>query len=374
MNIVYISKLEGERWQGPNQSVPRQIKAQSKYDNVFWYNINNVKKPEWCEQFECNNLSDYYNIKIKDLPSPFNKPDLVVFEGVYEYPFCKIIYEIWKMKIPYIIIPRSALTNKAQESKKLKKKIGNIIFFKKFIRKAIAIQYLTENELIDSGYQWNRNNIIIPNGIDKQYNIKIDKQRDVLKGIFIGRVDTYQKGLDLLLESCSRISDDLKAEKCIISLYGPDRNNSKINLYRIIKEKKLEGIIEIKDAVFDEQKREKLLDSDFFIMTSRFEGHPMALIEALSYGLPCFITKGTNMLQVVKEYNAGWCCENNIESISENLKLVLENKHDLYIKGRNAKLLSEQYDWNEIAKLSNQKYKQLLSNDIKNEKTFIKGS
>ena len=37
MNVLYISKLTGNLFAGPNNSVPAQIKAQSKIDNVFWY-------------------------------------------------------------------------------------------------------------------------------------------------------------------------------------------------------------------------------------------------------------------------------------------------------------------------------------------------
>ena len=46
MNILFISKLSGNLWAGPNNSIPAQVKAQSRIDNVFWYNLNNTKRPE----------------------------------------------------------------------------------------------------------------------------------------------------------------------------------------------------------------------------------------------------------------------------------------------------------------------------------------
>lgn len=46
MNILYISKLDGRPWMGPTYSVPNQVKAQSKYDNVFWYNLSNYGEEE----------------------------------------------------------------------------------------------------------------------------------------------------------------------------------------------------------------------------------------------------------------------------------------------------------------------------------------
>ena len=132
MNVLYISNLTGNLFAGPNNSVPAQIKAQSKRDNVFWYNINDIKREEW-KEINCYNLKDYPSGRLKDLPKPFNKPDIAVIEEFYCFPFCKIIKDINENKIPYIIIPRSELTKKAQKRKRVKKFIGNICYFKKFI-------------------------------------------------------------------------------------------------------------------------------------------------------------------------------------------------------------------------------------------------
>ncbi|MDG5789303.1 glycosyltransferase [Evansella sp. AB-P1] len=360
MNILYISKLAGHKWQGPNQSVPNQIGAQSRYDNVFWYNLNYVLKNEWLEKSNCYNLNDYPELKISKLPPPFNKPDLVIFEGVYEYPFCKLIFEIWKRKLPYIIIPRSALTVQARNKKKLKKIIGNSLFFNKFIRKAKAIQYLTQDEYINSGSSWNKKAFIIPNGVDTKKNVKQVNKSEKLIGVFIGRIDTYQKGLDLLIDACSKLRVELLRSNCVINLYGPDRYNSKDGLNSKLKENNLEELISIHDAVFDGEKEKILLEADFFIMTSRFEGHPMGLIEALSYGLPCLVTDGTNMAKEIKESDAGWIAEISVESITLEFKKLLNNIDTLQDKGKNAITLSRLYDWDTIAELSSQKYLELI--------------
>ena len=93
MNVLYISNLTGNLFAGPNNSVPAQIKAQSKRDNVFWYNINDIKREEW-KEINCYNLKDYPSGRLKDLPKPFNKPDIAVIEEFYCFPFCKIIKDI----------------------------------------------------------------------------------------------------------------------------------------------------------------------------------------------------------------------------------------------------------------------------------------
>lgn len=52
----------------------------------------------------------------------------------------------------------------------------------------------------------------------------------------------------------------------------------------------------------------------------------MGLIEALSYGLPSVVTRGSNMLKEIKEADAGWVAEIDAISIAQALKkMVIEN-------------------------------------------------
>nr|WP_281419838.1 glycosyltransferase [Evansella tamaricis] len=318
-------------------------------------------KDEWLKKTKCNNLSNYPRRKLKYLPKPFDNPDLVVFEGVYEYPFCKIYYEVLNKRIPYIVIPRSALTKQARNKKKIKKIIGNIIFFNGFLKRAKAIQYLTTNELDESGTNWNKNSIIIPNGIGFKDRKKMKNNSKQLQGIFIGRIDTYQKGLDLLVEACEQIREELINSNVVLKLYGPDRYSSKRSLQKLIIEKQLHGVLSIHDAVFDDEKEKIQLESDFFIMTSRFEGHSMGLIEALSYGLPCLVTEGTNMKEEIQGSNAGWVADNNVQSIKLALLHVISEKNKLREKSLAAKELVRKYDWLMIGEMTTVKYKELVN-------------
>src|SRR5699024_7034841 len=236
MNILFISNLTGNMWAGPNNSVPAQILAQSKIDNVFWYNVNYNKKKEWVETGFFFNFDDYPGNSIFKLPDPFSRPDLVIFEGIYEYKFSKIALEVQKYNIPYILIPRSQLTKNAQSHKRIKKKVGNLIFFKKFIKNATAIQYLTQKELNESGMDWNKSCIVIPNGINQKNINSIKPDEAIIKGINIGRLKIYKKGLDVLVEACIEMQNEMRKQKCTIDLYGPDRDGAKEKLMKMISE------------------------------------------------------------------------------------------------------------------------------------------
>lgn len=363
INIVHITFLRNNRASGVNSIVPYHIKYQSRYSNVFWYNISSKYRPSKEDVDFYHGIEDYPNYDIKSLDEPFSSPDLVIFHGVFFYQYLKIFRELIKRNIPYIVVPHGSLTKYALKKKYIKKLIGIKLLFSEFIGKAKAIQYLTEGEYKNSGDKWNTDYIIIPNGCDIPIKKKEHLNTVNLKGTFIGRKAIYYKGLDLLIEACSIIKDYLEKYNCVISIYGPSEEKANSKLSRLINKYKLEKFIHLKDGVYGQQKEDIILNSDFFIMTSRTEGHPVALIEALSYGVPCFVTQGTNMATEVNKFNAGWGVKNGVKSISNGLIKMLEEIDTFGEKSSNARLLSNKYEWDTLAKLSIEKYKELIRKD-----------
>lgn len=360
MNIVYISMLSGKKSAGLSYSIPAQIESQRKFDNVFWYNINQTPKDKIINGDKCYSISDYPTLKICDLPSPFNKPDLVIFEGVYIFKYIAISKECKSDKIPYIVIPRSSLTKYGQKKSPFKKIVGNLLFFKKFINKASAIQYLTDKEFEDSGEDWNKNHLVIPNGVKPKEKVKEFSDNHEIRGSFIGRSDSYQKGIDLLLDACSILKKELEESNCKINIFAPLTAEDRDNIQDMITKRGLDRLVEKHGGIFGDEKEKILLDSDFFILTSRFEGHPMGLIEALSYGLPCLVTEGTNMAREIKEENAGWSADITVDSIVHAFKSMLSEKALFKEKGQNALELSRIYNWDSLAMTSHDKYQEVI--------------
>ena len=361
MNILYISNLTGNLFAGPNYSVPAQISAQSKYDNVFWYNINHNKRPEWSENgLDCKNLVDFPSGRLEDLPAPFHKPDLAIVEEFYCYPFCSLISDLQKEKIPYVIVPRSTMTAQAQRKKHLKKLIGNILWFSRMVKKAVAVQYLTKEEQIESS-KWKVNSFVVPNGIYPQTETKSEFSNDRIKATYIGRFETYQKGLDFLFRAISEEKDLLREASFILNLYGPNQEGSLDELKKMAKDLYIEDLIAFNDSVFKDEKKKVLLDTDVFVMTSRFEGLPMGMIEALAYGLPCVATVGTNLSEEIAKYDAGWTAENTVESIRLALKKMVQDQNNFKEKGKNAINMANFYSWDSIARESHEIYNRILA-------------
>lgn len=363
MNILYISHLSEQMFAGPNYSVPAQISAQAKYDNVFWWNLTDATQEEWIHLPYFHTQKEYSERQIKNLPAPFNRPDLVIFEAFYYFDDFKLSRECKRRKIPYVVVPRSALTYQGQKQKRLKKLIANLFIFKLMTKDACAIQYLTEKEKSDSGDKWSKTSVIIPNGIaerqyKKQYSIDSEKE---MVGVSIGRIAIYQKGMDLLVEACEKMKNDLLQANISFHIYGPDFKGDKQLLIEDVKRRKLEQIIKFYDGVVGEEKEEVLKNADFFIMTSRFEGMPMALIEAMSYRIPCLVTEGSNMADKIENNHAGWGCRTEVTDIVDALKRMISDKDRFPEISNNAYELSKEYNWDKIAKETHEIYEKLLS-------------
>ena len=97
--------------------------------------------------------------------------------------------------------------------------------------------------------------------------------------ISVGRL-TYQKGFDMLCEVAKEVLKDNPEWKWIILGDGEDKEK----LESKIKEYNLQGKLILKGKVSNVEDYYK--NSSLYVMTSRFEGLPMTLLEAKSYKLP----------------------------------------------------------------------------------------
>ena len=367
MIILYISNLSTNIAAGLNWSVPATVKAQAKFDDVLWINLTNVTMNHWTTIPYFHNIEEFGNLELKNLPEPFNHPDIVVFEGFYHIKDPLFARKLRKVGIPYIIVPRSALTLQAQRCnllKRLKKIVANHLIFKPYSQKALAIQYLTKSESENSGNNWNKNSFIVPNGFILPDKCKESFSEHGLIAVFIGRLDYFQKGIDDLLKSCKLKQSFFDHYGLIIHIYGPRKYDYK-KIEKYIQSEKLDNFVFLHDEITGHEKEKILLNSDLFLLPSRFEGHPMGLIEALSYGLPSLVSQGSNMLEEIKKYDAGWGCKTDSQSIAASLEYIITHRSELIHKSHNARKLGEKYNWDSIAKTFYENVKILLNKSPK---------
>lgn len=350
MKIIHIAPLTLKKSAGLTYSIPNFVEAQNSLDGIeakILVSINAKSRDDrffYLDQFDT----------IKDLNFFLSTFDIAIFHSTYILNHLKLAGLLKYLKIPYIIVPRGGFTKKSKNIKWIKKTIGDIVIFNKFFKSPSAIHYLTQNEKKNSVYGTS-NDFVLPNGIRIPKDNEIKKNginHDNLTIVYIGRLDIYIKGLDILFEALRIIRKKLLDKGVLIELYGPFEKSSASKLEEMIKRLKINDVVEIYPPLYENEKFEKLNNADLFIQTSRFEGLPMGVLEALSYGIPCILTPGTNLSKEVSHYNAGIEVELDPVSIADGLITVLDNYLLLEEMGRNAFSLAQQYSWDRIAEMS----------------------
>lgn len=353
MTILHICSLNLSKANGVNVVVPQYVKEQSKIANLIMLNLDK-------DGFDTKEFSVYKGIeKIKEILKK-QKIDIAIFHEIYYFSYVFVCTILKKNNIPYILVPHCSLCKEAQEQKKFIKKILNKMLFNYFINCSVAIQYLTETERIASS-NFTKDYIISPNGVYMNEKHWKKQEREGMKIIFIGRYALYHKGIDKLVDACKIIKKEMEEKEIVIELYGTDFENNKKVLLEHIERYGLERILQVNAPIYGEEKNSRMLNADLFILTSRFEGQPIAVLEAMAIGLVPIVTKGTAFMELVEEKKCGFPAGDNAEEIAEAILNAFDEKEQLPQMSRNAiKVIQERYEWKKVTENLLAQYKNII--------------
>jgi len=353
INILHIAKINNDFTNGVRVIVPQHIQAQAEYANVHLLDLNNELHEDYVIQYKgANSVQDYLNK---------NKVDIAVFHEVNNIENISIYRVLDKNNVPYIVLPHGEISKQSLKQKWLKKKIAYILLFNKFLKHAKAIHFLSELEKENSIFA--NKGIVCPNGITIP-NIKKSFNSDITKITYIGRINFQHKGIDSLIKAVAQIKEFCVENKVEFNIYGMRHTNAVFEQYNettkaLIKENGLDDLVFMHDAIFNEEKVKVLKDTDYFIQTSRHEGMPVGVMEALSYGIPCILTKETFVGDLVENNGAGYCVidgHKDVNNIAKKIILAVQEKTSIQEKSEKAIALAKQYEWKEIAQKTIEQY------------------
>ncbi len=171
--------------------------------------------------------------------------------------------------------------------------------------------------------------------------------------IFIGRLDVYTKGLDLLVRAFSVVCKTFSPSRSRLVLVGPDwkggaeRIRSLATRLGCVEQVDLVGVrtgVDLRDTI--EQ-------ADVYVHVSRHEGFPLALTEALVLGKPAIVSGavGTTSWPEVRAAPYVRVVEPEIRSVTAALVEFGRRRSELAeVACRHCRVLREFFCWDRVAK------------------------
>lgn len=357
MVVLHFAAISDNPYNGVCVAAPQHVISEKRYATTGLININN-KHIKALESYPGTQIEYKKPFDIEKLPEPFDQPDLVVFHECYRAEYVAIAINLLRRKIPYVIIPHGELRTEAQKKKRIKKHFANLLLFNLFIRKAAAIQCLSKEE--EEATFFGRMKILGTNGICIPEKSKAAFHTDKIIFIYIGRYEWRVKGLDILFQAIRMEARVLRENHAVFELYGPDTLGRLAEVKKLVEQNQVEDLVKLNLAISGTVKEQKLLDSDVFIQTSRHEGMPMGVLEAMSYAIPCLLTDGTNVGRYIEAIGAGWNGGMEASALAKAIRTAIEDRVLWKEKGKTAReYVKKEYNWDFVSMNTVEKYKEI---------------
>lgn len=198
---------------------------------------------------------------------------------------------------PCLVAPQGSLDPVAWRLGSLPRKVYARCVEFRFLRRAQALQALTaaeQGQFFEMGLD--NPSYVLPNGVDVASFAGVDQRCSdgAVRLLFLGRLHP-KKGLDLLVQSLAHMP-----ENYLLSIAGSDAGSGyRSQIEAQVRKLGVQGRVSWLGEVAGSTKIRALQDSDVFVLPSRSEGQPIAVLEALASGRPVVLSPACNVSEVV---------------------------------------------------------------------------
>lgn len=158
---------------------------------------------------------------------------------------------------------------------------------------------------------------LIPNGVDTSHFAPAPRPPNPVKQIlYVGRL-APEKNLSSLVAAVAKLDDRIDARLVFIG-HGPLRESLETQARTLGVRAEFLGVVE--HHLLPRYFRQ----ADTFVLPSFTEGHPKALLEAMSCGVPCVASARGGILSIVRDGETGLLFEpDDVAGLARQLQLVL---------------------------------------------------
>ena len=192
----------------------------------------------------------------------------------------------------------------------------------------------------------------------KDYSrVRILNNTNIINIAMVGALHPQKNYLNMF-KALSLLDNSIK-EQISVSIAGEGKKEYKDELLSYIKKYNLQNIVHFIGVTSNIP--QFLYDADLFIMSSDWEGLPIALTEAAISGLPCIVTDAGGCSEIIDRSKNGVVVDiSDSQGLANELLKVVNNKSLIEQWSKNAIDNAEQYSINKAAELHIDLYDSLL--------------
>lgn len=215
------------------------------------------------------------------------------------------------------------------------------------VNRVVAVSNALKNHIFE---KYGMNAICIHNMVDvEKFKFEKCQKKNII--VSVGNLVKIKR-MDFLIKCFSDIRSKVSQNLIIIG-DGPEKEN----LYRIIREEKLEGRVKLVGQKNQEEIRNYLNESDFFVSASEHETFGVACLEALASGIPVVATNSGGPRDYINDRNG--IISSDLE-MADAIKYMCEN-FGRYDGEFISKDIEKKFSKNSIAKEIIEVYKEMLN-------------
>jgi len=249
------------------------------------------------------------------------------------------------LRIPTLYTPHAfSYLSTANRSKKLIFKNTEKLF--RFLPSSILACSNSEYNRAIYELKFKKRNVFLwNNSIEKFRTLKLSKIK--LPNEYICSVGrpSFQKNLEMLVEAVFYVKKYVKNIHLVLLGSGLS-SPYLLKIEKIIKERNLENNIRLVPWLKREEALRIINDSVLYLSSSRYEGLPYSIIEALSLSKPCIVTNVDGNKDLVKDNYNGFLIEvGDSKTMADKIISILNNKEEIKRMSKNAEsIFLDNYD------------------------------
>ncbi len=195
---------------------------------------------------------------------------------------------------------------------------------------------------------------IIPCGVDKALFEMDPREEDFI--LFLGRIDVYTKGLDLLLRAFGRIAADTDAR---LTIAGYGRDNARLEA--MISKMRLRQKVRWVGKISEDEKARLLSQCKFVCVPSRYETFGIVAAEAFACQKPVLAFDIPALREVAVDGCTLLAPAFDIEALAGGMGRLLADKALRQEMGLRGREWARQCDWDSIASRQEAFYQKAVS-------------